>query len=60
MGQGNIVMGIVLENFSTGKTLILEASIKTLSQKENIQVFFVNALGMTLCLLSLGLSFDFE
>ena len=33
---------------TTGKTLILETSVKTLSQKENTKVFFVNALGKTL------------
>ena len=33
---------------SIGKTLILEASVKTLSQKENTKVHFVNALGKTL------------
>ena len=33
---------------TTGKTLILEASVKTLSQKENTKVYLVNALGKTL------------
>ena len=33
--------------------MILEASVKTLSQRENTKVFFVNALGMTLNILSL-------
>ena len=37
---------------TTGKTLILEASVKTL-QRENTKVFFVNALGKTLQMLSL-------
>ena len=38
---------------TTGKTLILEASVKALVQRENTKVFFVNALGKTLQMLSL-------
>ena len=50
-GTGELCTGkaiIFYWNLSTGKTLILEASLKTLSQRENTKVFFINALGMTL------------
>ncbi len=41
---------------TAGKTLILEASVKILSQRENTKVFFVNALGKTLNTLSLWIN----